>query len=322
MLIFWILLGIMAMCVGIAYWCYRIAFYAPPRKPTSGDAIELPEGEIYEVFWEDMENWIRQVRAMPREDVEITSFDGLKLRGKYYEYAPGAPIELMFHGYRGNSERDLPGGVERCFRVGRSALIVDQRCSGRSEGKTITFGIREHRDCLKWIDFMIDRFGKDVKIVLTGISMGAATVLMAGGRELPENVIGILADCGYTSARDIMQLEIRKMGLPPKLSYPFVKLGARLFGGFDPDEYSPVEAVKTCKVPVIFYHGETDDFVPCYMSRTNFEACASRKALVTIPGAGHGLCYPVDRDRYVQTLADFFGPEASHESLSASADRQ
>ena len=322
MLIFWILLGIMAMCVGIAYWCYRIAFYAPPRKPTSGDAIELPEGEIYEVFWEDMENWIRQVRAMPREDVEITSFDGLKLRGKYYEYAPGAPIELMFHGYRGNSERDLPGGVERCFRVGRSALIVDQRCSGRSEGKTITFGIREHRDCLKWIDFMIDRFGKDVKIVLTGISMGAATVLMAGGRELPENVIGILADCCYTSARDIMQLEIRKMGLPPKLSYPFVKLGARLFGGFDPDEYSPVEAVKTCKVPVIFYHGETDDFVPCYMSRTNFEACASRKALVTIPGAGHGLCYPVDRDRYVQTLADFFGPEASHESLSASADRQ
>jgi len=322
MLIFWILLGVVVVCVGIAYWCYRIAFYAPPRKPTSGDAIELPEGEIYEVSWEDMENWIRQVRAMPQEDVEITSFDGLKLRGKYYEYAPGAPIELMFHGYRGNSERDLPGGVERCFRVGRSALIVDQRCSGRSEGKTITFGVYEHRDCLKWIDFMIDRFGKDVKIILTGISMGAATVLMAGGKELPENVIGILADCGYTSARDIMQLEIRKMGLPPKLSYPFVKLGARIFGGFDPDAFSPVEAVKACKVPVIFYHGEADDFVPCYMSQENFDACASRKALVTIPGAGHGLCYPVDRDRYVKTLADFFGPEASHESLSASADRQ
>jgi len=322
MLIFWILLGVVVVCVGIAYWCYRIAFYAPPRKPTSGDAIELPEGEIYEVSWEDMENWIRQVRAMPQKDVEITSFDGLKLRGKYYEYAPGAPIELMFHGYRGNSERDLPGGVERCFRVGRSALIVDQRCSGRSDGKTITFGVYEHRDCLKWIDFMIDRFGKDVKIILTGISMGAATVLMAGGKELPENVIGILADCGYTSARDIMQLEIRKMGLPPKLSYPFVKLGARIFGGFDPDAFSPVEAVKACKVPVIFYHGEADDFVPCYMSQENFDACASRKALVTIPGAGHGLCYPVDRDRYVKTLADFFGPEASHESLSASADRQ
>jgi fermentation-respiration switch protein FrsA (DUF1100 family) len=190
-------------------------------------------------------------------------------------------------------------------------LVVDQRCCGRSEGRTITFGIREHRDCLRWLDFMLERFGPDVKIILTGVSMGAATVLMAGGCDLPPNVIGILADCGYSSARDIMADVMKKMGVPSGLGYPFVKLGARLFGGFDPDETSPVEAVKRCKVPVIFYHGETDDFVPCAMSRKNFEACVSRKALVTIPGAGHGLCYPVARDRYVQTLGEFFGPEAS-----------
>lgn len=312
MLIFWILLGVMAVCVGIAWWCYRTAFYAPPRKPKNeNDPIEIPEGEIYEQFREDMENWVRQIRSLPREEVEITSFDGLKLKGTYYEYAPGAPIELMFHGYRGDAERDLSGGVERCFRVKRSTLIVDQRCCGRSEGRTITFGIREHKDCLRWIDYILERFGPDVKIILTGVSMGAATVLMAGGRELPPNVIGILADCGYTSARDIMEEVIRGMGLPPKLSYPFVKLGALIFGGFDPDVYSPVEAVKNCKIPVIFYHGETDDFVPCDMSIRNYEACASRKELVLIPGAGHGLCYPVARDHYVETLTAFFGPEAS-----------
>ena len=307
-----LILGVLAaMSLAIGYVCYRMAFYAPPRKPQKDDTIEIPEGEIYEVFREDMENWVRQIRALPREDVEITTFDGLKLRGTYYEYKPGAPIELMFHGYRGDAERDLSGGVERCFRVGRSALIVDQRCCGRSEGKTITFGIREHQDCLCWIEYMLQRFGPDVKIVLTGVSMGAATVLMAGGRELPPNVIGILADCGYTSARDIMEEVIKKMGLPPKLSYPFVKLGALVYGGFNPDAYSPIEAVKNCRVPVIFYHGETDDFVPCHMSKANFDACASRKAFVPIPGAGHGLCYPVARDLYVQTLAEFFGPEAS-----------
>ena len=217
----------------------------------------------------------------------------------------------MFHGYRGSSERDMPGGVQRCFLVRRSALIVDQRCSGRSEGKTITFGIREKQDCLKWVDFMIEKFGPDVKIILTGISMGAATVLMAGGEQLPENVIGILADCGYSSAREIMEVVIRKMGLPPKLSYPFVKLGARIFGGFDPDADSPVEAVKRCNVPVIFYHGQTDDFVPCGMSQKVYDACPTRKALITIPGAGHGLSFPVDQKRYVETLYDFFGPEAS-----------
>ena len=133
---------------------------------------------------------------------------------------------------------------------------------------------------------------------------------------MPPNVIGILADCGYTSAKDIIYRVIRQMGLPPKLSYPFVKLGARLFGHFDLDETSPIEAVKKCAVPVIFFHGESDDFVPCDMSRENFEACASRKRLVTIPGAGHGLSYAVDPQRYLEELRDFFGPEASYQENS------
>ena len=312
MLIFGILLGLAALILLISYICYRIAFYAPPRQPLPEGTIEIPEGEIYEVHREKMEGWVRQMWALPRESFEITAFDGLKLYAKYYEYAPGAPIELMFHGYRGSAERDLSGGIERCFRVGRSALIVDQRCAGNSGGHVITFGVHERRDCLSWIDFAIDHFGPDVKIILTGISMGAATVLMAGGEELPPNVVGILADCGYTSAKAIMYDVIRKMGLPPKPSYPFVKLGARIFGHFDLEETSPLEAVRRCKLPVIFFHGEADDFVACYMSQENFEACASRKHLVTIPGAGHGLAYAVEPDRYVEELYDFFGPECSY----------
>ena len=128
---------------------------------------------------------------------------------------------------------------------------------------------------------------------------------------MPENVIGVLADCGYTSAKEIMYHVIREMKLPPKFSYPFVKLGAKLFGHFDPDENSPLEAMKRCTVPVIFFHGEADDFVPCSMSRENFEACRTRKQLVTIPGAGHGLSYAVQPERYLQELRDFFGPEGS-----------
>ncbi len=293
-----------------AYVCYRMAFYSAPRKP-AGDEIEIPIGEIYEVYRDTMEQMARQVRTMPHEEVSIRSFDGLTLRGNYYEYAPGAPIELMFHGYRGCAERDLPGGVQRCFKVGRSALIVDQRACGRSDGRTITFGIKEHKDCLAWVDFMVKKFGPDVKIILTGISMGASTVLMAGGEPLPPNVIGILADCGYSSTKDIMKLVIKKMGLPANLCYPFAKLGALLYGGFDPDKTSPEKQLKNCKVPVILFHGQDDDFVPCYMSQINFDACASRKRLVTVPGAGHGLSYIVDKESYLTALRDFFGPEAS-----------
>ena len=317
MQILWILLGVAAVIalavLLTAYICYRMAFYAPERKPVQSETIEIPEGHIYEAFREPIEQWARETRAMPREEMTITSFDGLTLHGKFYEYAPGAPIELMFHGYRGTAERDLSGGVQRCFHLGRSALIVDQRCSGKSGGHTITFGINERRDCLSWVDFMLCRFGPEVKIILTGISMGAATVLMAGGEALPPNVIGILADCGYNSPRDIIKVVIRGMGLPPQLSYPFVKLGARIYGHFDLEEDSPEEAVRRCTVPVIFFHGESDDYVPCYMSRINFDACASRKKLVTIPGAGHGLSYPVAPKLYLKELGDFFGPDASYQ---------
>ena len=315
MLLLWIILALLLAALLATYVCYRMAFYVPPRKNAPSDVIDLPDGEIYEPFREAMTQWTREVREMPHEEFSIRSFDGLTLYGKYYEYKPGAPIELMFHGYRGSAERDLSGGVQRSFQVGRSVLLVDQRCCGKSDGNTITFGIKEHRDCLTWLDFMCRHFGPDVKIILTGISMGAATVLTAGGKPLPKNVIGILADCGFSSPREIIRKVVKDMGIPGWLGYPFVKLGARLFGGFRLEETSALEMVKKCTVPVIFYHGEDDAFVPCQMSVDLYEACASRKQLVTIPGAGHGLSFPVDPRRYLETLREFFGPEASYQEL-------
>ncbi|MBQ9837485.1 MAG: alpha/beta hydrolase [Oscillospiraceae bacterium] len=316
MLALWIILGVVIalalMIVLFSYLCFRMAFYSPDRPATPSDAIDIPEGEAYIPFRENMEKWARDLRAMPHEEMSITSFDGLTLRGKFYEYAPNAPIELMFHGYRGTAERDLSGGVARCFQLGRSALLVDQRGCSDSEGNVISFGINEHRDCLAWLDFAIQRFGKDAKIILTGISMGASTVLMVSDQALPPNVLGILADCGFSSAKDIIKRVIRQMGLPADVGYPFVKLGAKLFGHFDLEAHSAVETVKHATVPVIFFHGDGDDYVPCEMSRINYEACTAKKKLVIIPRAGHGLSYPVAPDTYLNALREFFGEEASY----------
>jgi len=310
MTLLWILLGIVLFLLlagaGIAWICYRMAFFSSRKHPTPDEPIDTPQGEIYDRFRDQMEAWTREARAMDPERVSIRSFDGLTLTGKYYEYAPGTAIELMFHGYRGNAERDLSGGVQRCFALGRSALLVDQRGCGSSEGHVISFGINERRDCLSWLEFMEKRFGPDRKIILTGISMGAATVMSCADQALPGNVVGILADCGYDSAENIIKKVIREMKLPPKLAWPFVKLGARLYGGFDLEEVTPLKALKNARVPVIFFHGEEDDFVPCSMSRAAWEVCTSRKRLVTIPGAGHGLSYPVDPERYLKELRDFF----------------
>lgn len=308
----WIVLAVVLFlalaAVGIAYVCYLMAFHVRKDQPVSSEEYPIPAGKIYEPFRDTMVAWMKEVRAMPFEAVSVISFDGLHLHGKYYEYAPGAPIELMFHGYRGSAERDLCGGIQRCFALGRSILLVDQRASEGSDGHVISFGINEHRDCHTWVDFMLQRFGPDVKIILTGISMGAATVMMAAGKPLPPNVVGVLADCGYSSPKAIIQKVIAQKGLPPKLAYPFVKLGARLFGHFDLEETSPVEALKHCNLPVIFFHGEEDSYVPCYMSRENYEACAGPRKLVTIPGAGHGLSYLVAPEYYLQQLQAFFQP--------------
>ena len=311
MIFLWILLAVLLLVLLTAFICFYMAFFVPHHAPVAIDDYTIPKGEIYEPYRESMVKWMKEVRAMPHEDFYITSHDGLKLHGRYYEYAPGAPIELMVHGDRGTGDRDLCGGVQRCFKLGRSALVIDQRTTGESEGKVITFGIREHLDCRAWAAFMADHFGPDAKIILTGISMGASTVIMAAGAPLPPQVKGVLADCGFSAAKDIICKVIRQLKLPAKLLYPFVRLGAMVFGGFDPERYSAREAAKTATVPIIFFHGETDDFVPYEMSKENFDACTSRKMLVTTPDAGHGLCYPVDPKGYLQALRDFFGPELS-----------
>lgn len=286
--------------------CFLLVFYSPKRKPLSPDEYDVPKGEIYEVFREDIIGWTKEMRSLPHEKLSIVSHDGLTLRAKYYECKKGAPIEILFHGYRGSSERDLCGGVHRCFHLGRNALIVDQRAAGESDGHIITFGIKERLDCKRWIEYAIKKFGDDAEIIITGISMGAATVMMALKDELPTQVVSALADCGYTSPKEIIKKVLFDLGLPVSVFYPVIKLGARIFGGFNLEEISSLDGVKDSSIPIIFIHGEDDDFVPCEMSRELFDACASpKKRLYTVAGAGHGLAFPVDRESYYKAVLDF-----------------
>lgn len=304
--ILWMVLGIAAGVAALilltCFICFYMAFFV--TKPKSDEEFSLPPGEIYEPYRDIMINWMKEVRNIPHRDVSVKSFDGLTLKGKFYEYKDGAPIELMMHGYRGEAERDLCGGVQRCFALGRSALIVDQRACGDSQGRVISFGINEHRDCLRWIEFLNKEYSGR-KIILTGISMGASTVLIAAAQELPENVIAVQADCGFSTAKDIIKKTIKEMKLPADLLYPFVKLGARIYGRFDLEETTSLDSVKKCKLPILLLHGESDDYVPCEMSRINYDAVTGEKMLFTVPGAGHGLCYLVDPEGYMKAFREF-----------------
>ena len=290
------------------YISFKITFYSN-RKKVKTDDLVMPPGEIFKEYQPIAQKAFDKAKTLDYIEMEIESFDGLKLKGKYFECVKGAPIELMVHGYRGDSFRDLSVGIERCFKLNRNCLLIDQRASGESEGKVISFGINESKDCLLWIDKVIEHFGNDVKMILTGISMGAATVVMTAGNDLPKNVVGVLADCGFHSAKEIIKKTIKEMHLPVKLFYPFVKMAAKVFGKFNLEETSAIEEIKKTKLPVIFFHGKNDSIVPHYMSEEMYNACPTRKKLVSIENADHGIAYLVEPEKYLLELDNFFKNE-------------
>ena len=189
--------------------------------------VVLPNAEEYKPHRAKIRAWIDEVGEFPCQKMEMRASDGVILRGKYYTFYEDAPMELMFHGYRSDSVRDLSGGVLRAKKLRHNVFLVDQRGCGQSDGHFVTFGVKEHLDCLDWIEFILENVNEDATIILTGISMGASTVLMAGGYTLPKNVVGVLADCGFTSAEEIIKEVITQMHLPAKLSIPSFALAVR-----------------------------------------------------------------------------------------------
>lgn len=286
-----------------SFYAYRITFYAPKR--VSEELYKLPEGPQYEKEHQNILTSIHKMLEYSYEEVSITSFDDTKLVARYYHVADHAPLQIQFHGYKSSAILDFCGGNYLARKMRQNALVVDQRSHGKSEGSVITFGIKERRDCLCWIDYARKRFGEDVPIILSGLSMGAATVLMTADLDLPNNVRGIIADCPYSSPKAIIQKVCNDMKLPALLIYPFVKLGALLFGHFHLEESSPVDAVKHSPVPILLIHGQEDLFVPCQMSMEIQTSCSSKVTLVTIPHAGHGLSYLTEPETYEAATINF-----------------
>lgn len=294
-----VLTAVLLVCLYI----YCVAFYAPKKKRSTADAPL--QGEQYEAVAEHIFRISHIMERIPCEDVRIDSFDGCRLHGRYYHVRDGAPLEILFHGYRSCAFRDCSGGHALSRKMGFNALVVDQRAHGDSDGVTITFGIKEHRDCLRWIEYSNQRFGTDTPIILSGLSMGAATVLMATGLELPENIACVLADSPYSTPSAIIEKVCQDQHYPVVLCRPLIHLSAWLFGGFRLNSCTAKEAVQSAKVPILLIHGEDDRLVPCSMSSEIASCCASSATVQTFPYAGHGLSYMIDPVRYERVVYEF-----------------
>lgn len=239
------------------------------------------------------------------EEVEIESYDGLKLRGVWVSAENAHGTILLAHGYRSSKISDFSLALGLYHQLGMNILLPDQRSHGKSEGKYITFGVKESRDMLSWIEYHNKTFG-EIPLILSGLSMGASTMLFLADADLPENVKGIIADCGFTSPYEIIKSVFRAVvHLPATPALWAADLFARIFAGFHLKEKDSRKILQNSKVPVLLVHGEADGFVPCEMTRQAYAACKEPKELLLVKGADHGVSFLMEQERYVATVEAF-----------------
>ncbi|MBE6703475.1 MAG: alpha/beta hydrolase [Ruminococcaceae bacterium] len=254
-----------------------------------------------------MQERASRLQEIASETVEIASHDGQTLIGHWYGNPNARRVILAMHGWRSSWSQDFGLIYEFFHNHGCSVLYAEQRGQNNSGGAYMTFGVLEQYDCLDWIHWINRRTDSALPIYLCGVSMGASTVLMASGQELPQNVHGIIADCGFTSPHAIWRHVVKEnLHLPYGFrGYTINRIIKRRLNT-DAREYSTVQALEKNTVPVFFAHGGADHFVPLEMTFENYRACRAEKRLLIVPDAIHGLSYYYDQKRYEAALLDFF----------------
>ena len=294
-----------ALLFAVAYLIWGFSISCVRSKKTGTNVVKKSVGQSLDTYRVQIKESIEWVRSTPSTRVYIDSYDGLKLSARYFEVKDSPLTMILFHGFRSIGDRDFGMSVKFYTEAGFSVLLVDERAHGESEGNFITYGVRERFDCVSWAKYAAEKLGAE-HIVLGGMSMGSTTVQMATELDLPTEVIGVVADCGFTSPADIVSKVMRDMGVSPRLVLPILNFCFRTFAGFDVYACSTVEALsKNERIPVLFIHGRDDGFVPCEMSERGYAACRSRKQLVIVDGADHGLSYLTDKEKVTRELFGF-----------------
>lgn len=241
------------------------------------------------------------------ETVEITGCDKAKLVGHIKRCENAKRIIIAVHGWRSSWNNDFGMIADFWHNNDCHVLYIEQRGHNESGGKYLGFGMIERYDCLDWAYWATENIDSSLPIYLAGISMGASTVLMTSSLNLPQNVCGIIADSGFTSAHDIWK-HVTENNL--HLSYKMVGFLAdnmcKKKINMSTKDYSTKDALKETNVPILLIHGSHDKFVPVSMTYENYLATRSKKELLIVPGAGHGRSYLVDKDKYEKTVLDFW----------------
>lgn len=306
-----LLSGATAMAAVGAVASEGLLYLLSNKSAELGDIVPINEGDESELDREiakkrsDARKW---VSLQELSHYHITSDDGLRLHAALLPAKhPSNRYALCIHGFHCSGIREFDTIARFYYENDINCFMIDQRAHGDSEGTYITYGVKESDDCIKWLKFMRKEFGEDIEIILHGVSMGAATVMMMCGKMLPNNVVFAVSDCGYSTLKDQLYHNFAQRHIPASAAYLMYKGAAKLQADFDPDDCNPIEGAEKSNIPMIFAHGEADDFVPFDMVYANYDACPSPvKRLVKVPEAKHAQAFQIG-DSLKEAILDMIG---------------
>ncbi|OQC10526.1 MAG: Alpha/beta hydrolase family protein [Tenericutes bacterium ADurb.Bin087] len=319
----WVILGIVIaifLVVSTYFWTVMITFRILFRRPITPKKLVFPKpffGGVFDKHIKEIEENHQKNAKLPCEEIYISSSAG-RLKGRYFENATSNKVIVFIHGYYSSGMRDVGYFGSLYSDLGVSLLVIDQRATGESEGVYTSLGALERFDVREWIFYLNSRFKGEKDIYLHGISMGAATSLLVTAlAALPPSFKGVIADCGFSRTNGVIFFAGKRMlKIKPRLTFWGLNVIARLAGGFNLNNVNVSrELHKNTKIPILFFHGTADLFVPYNMSVKNFKATSSKKRLVAFPGAGHCESYLSNKELYTEEMRKFiYGKRKVHKA--------
>lgn len=281
------------------------------RKVKNEEAVEVAsiDNESEKIIKENKksekelaEKWSENTN---NKKVEVKAKDGITLRGmQYLTDEKNSKWAIVLHGYRSEPDSVISIGMHFSEK-GYNVLIPSMRACSESDGEYIGMGWLDKDDLQCWISLIMEQ-NENAEIILHGSSMGAATVLMASGDNLPTNVKVIIADSGYTSVWDIFASEAKaRFNLPTFPALDMFRIVTNVRAKYDIKEASALEQVKKSKTPILFIHGDADDFVPEYMCEKLYEESSCIKDKLIIHNAGHTESKYKEPETYYNKMFDF-----------------
>ncbi len=292
---------LVACSVFVSEYLFKIIIYRQKKSSSQKDIDAVASWYRHYPIAKEGRRWLE---GMPYINVYIKSFDGLRLYGALLENYSDK-IVICVHGFTGSGKKDFASLAQAYYKNGYNVLLVDNRAHGQSEGKYVGFGVLDRFDLRNWVKYTVNRFGSNIKIFLHGISMGASTVLMASS-IMPKNVRGIIADCGFTSVYEIFEYVLKRDYHLPK--FPIIYLTnimSKIRAGYGYKDVNTTAEIARSDIPILFIHGENDEFVPLWMTMKNYSHCKAYKELFIVRESEHAESHYIDKKGYERRILTF-----------------